>query len=82
VYNVAGGSSISLNAAIEIIGDVTRRPVKIASGGKVAGDVFRTGGSTAKIIAELGWSPVVPIEKGLDKQFAWAQKVFGEGALA
>ncbi|MFF2027106.1 NAD-dependent epimerase/dehydratase family protein [Rhodococcus koreensis] len=81
VYNVAGGSSISLNATIEIIGDVTKRPVKISSGGTVAGDVFRTGGSTAKIVADLGWSPVVPIEKGLEKQYEWAQNVFGEGPL-
>ena len=82
VYNVAGGSSISLSAAIEIIGDVTKSPVKISSGGTVAGDVFRTGGSTAKIVADLGWSPVVPIEKGLEKQYEWARSVFGEGALA
>lgn len=81
VYNVAGGSSTSLNAAIEIIGDLTKRPVKISSGGMVAGDVFRTGGSTAKIVADLGWSPVVPIEKGLEKQYEWAQNVFGEGTL-
>lgn len=81
VYNVAGGSSTSLNAAIEIIGDLTKRPVKISSGGMVAGDVFRTGGSTAKIVADLGWTPVVPIEKGLEKQYEWAQNVFGEGTL-
>lgn len=81
VYNVAGGSSTSLNAAIEVIGDLTKRPVKISSGGMVAGDVFRTGGSTAKIVADLGWSPVVPIEKGLEKQYEWAQNVFGEGTL-
>lgn len=80
-YNVAGGSSTSLNAAIEIIGDLTKRPVKISSGGMVAGDVFRTGGSTAKIVADLGWTPVVPIEKGLEKQYEWAQNVFGEGTL-
>ncbi|BAH56178.1 NAD-dependent epimerase/dehydratase family protein [Rhodococcus opacus] len=81
VYNVAGGSSVSLNETIKIIGDITKRPVEISSGGTVAGDVFRTGGSTAKISSELGWSPIVPIDDGLEKQYQWARDVFGEGPL-
>ncbi len=43
----------------------------------MAGDVFRTGGDTAKITAALGWRPKVDIEDGLARHLAWGRQTFG-----
>ena len=76
VYNVAGGSNISVNGTLEILGRLSDAPLDIRYRAAVAGDVFRTGGSTEKIERELGWRPTVSIEDGLAAHHDWAVRTF------
>ena len=76
VYNVAGGSNISVNGTLEILGRLADTPLDIEYTGAVAGDVFRTGGSIEKIERELGWHPEVSIEDGLAAHYDWAVRTF------
>ena len=78
VYNVAGGSNISVNGTLAILQQLAGRPLDIRYRATVAGDVFRTGGSTVAIRRDLEWRPRVAIEDGLAAQLAWAVETFGQ----
>ncbi|MGO4234691.1 NAD-dependent epimerase/dehydratase family protein [Pseudarthrobacter sp. YAF2] len=73
VYNVAGGSNVSMNDVLDIIDSLVDSPLRVNRSEAVAGDVWRTGGSTARIASELSWSPKVRIEDGIAAQLAWVQ---------
>lgn len=76
VFNVAGGSSISVNEVLDVIEGIAGRPLRINRIGSVPGDVFRTGGLTREIEMALGWKAKVPIEEGIARQFEWGRSVF------
>ncbi len=76
VFNVAGGSNVSMLEVIDLIESISGRPLQIDRLPAVAGDVFRTGGSTDKIRTELGWSARVSLEDGLRNHYEWAQRTF------
>jgi nucleoside-diphosphate-sugar epimerase len=73
VYNVAGGSNVSMNDVLEIIDGLVEAPLRVNRSAAVAGDVWRTGGSTEKIATELSWSPKVGIEQGIAAQLSWVK---------
>jgi UDP-glucuronate 4-epimerase len=77
VFNVAGGSNISVNEVLHVIEKISGTPLVVNRIESVAGDVMRTGGSTELIEQALGWSAKVPLEEGLARHYAWAQSTFG-----
>lgn len=76
VYNVAGGSSISVNDVLSLLEGISGTQLNVNYIEKIAGDVFRTGGSTERISRELGWAAKVPLETGLTRHFEWAVRTF------
>jgi nucleoside-diphosphate-sugar epimerase len=80
VLNVAGGSNVSVLDTLKILSDLNGKPLRVEHTESVKGDVFRTGGDTAKITALLGWKPTVTIEEGLARHLDWAKKTFGPQA--
>jgi UDP-glucuronate 4-epimerase len=77
VFNVAGGSNVTVNQTLDILAGLAGHPLKIDYIDRVAGDVLRTGGSTDKIAAALGWRAEVDIEQGLARHLAWGERTFG-----
>ncbi len=77
VFNVAGGSNVSINQTLDLLGLISGRKLKIDYQDRVAGDVFRTGGDTDRIGSVLGWRPQVELEHGLTRHLEWGQRVFG-----
>jgi UDP-glucuronate 4-epimerase len=77
VFNVAGGSNVTVNETLQILAGLAGHPLKIDYVGRVAGDVLRTGGSTEKIEEALGWQARVGIEEGLSRHLAWGRRTFG-----
>ncbi|HEY0240553.1 MAG TPA: NAD-dependent epimerase/dehydratase family protein [Friedmanniella sp.] len=80
VLNVAGGSNVSVLDTLAIINGLNGRPLRVEHTESVKGDVFRTGGDTAKITRVLGWKPTVTIEEGLARHLDWARRTFGPQA--
>lgn len=76
VYNVAGGTNTSVNEVLEILQDLSSGDLDVSYKERAVGDVFRTGGDTARITAELGWKPTVTLREGLDRHLAWARDTF------
>jgi UDP-glucuronate 4-epimerase len=73
IYNVAGGSNVSMNDVLDIIGGLVDTPLRVNRTAAVAGDVWRTGGSTERIAQDLSWSPNVSIEDGIAAQLEWVR---------
>ncbi|MDN4477440.1 NAD-dependent epimerase/dehydratase family protein [Demequina sp. SYSU T00039] len=81
VFNVAGGSSISVNGVLGHIREIHGSELHVDYLPRVDGDVFRTGGSTAAIAEATGWAPTVDIREGLSRHYQWAAKGIAEGTL-
>jgi UDP-glucuronate 4-epimerase len=75
VYNVAGGSSVSMNEVLELLGTISGKEVRVERSAAVPGDVLRTGGTTDAIRRATGWDPKVGLREGLEEQYRWATAV-------
>jgi UDP-glucuronate 4-epimerase len=72
VYNVGGGSEVSMLEAVETLGRIAGRRLELVRRPRRQGDAARTAADTTRIRAELGWEPVTPFEDGLTAQWRWA----------
>jgi UDP-glucose 4-epimerase len=70
-YNIGGGSRVSVNHVLELLGELTGRPPEIERAGKQRGDVRDTHASTERARAELGWTPRTELRDGLAAEVAW-----------
>ena len=77
VFNVAGGSSVTVNEVLEIIAELHGSPLDIQRASGVKGDVFKTGGSSEAIERAAGWTPSTSLLQGLSRQYDWAASRFG-----
>lgn len=71
VVNVAGGSSITVNGLVELLGTVVDGHVRTVLQPPQPGDVQRTGGTVELAGRLLGWQPQVTLPDGLAQQVAW-----------
>jgi nucleoside-diphosphate-sugar epimerase len=71
VYNIGGGSRVSVNEVLDLIGRVAgRRPiVRVDSVQK--GDMRHTYADTSLARADLGFVPKVGLEEGLTAEYQW-----------
>ncbi len=65
VYNIGGGSRISINGVLEIIGRLAEREVKTRHEPIQAGDPPHTYADTARAKDELNFTPQTTLEEGL-----------------
>jgi nucleoside-diphosphate-sugar epimerase len=71
VYNIGGGSRVSVNQVLEIIGRVSARAPIVAHEPDQKGDMRHTYADTARAQSELGFTPRVGLEDGLAAQYRW-----------
>ena len=69
--NLAGGDEITLEALIDLVGELAGRPVDIDPQPVQAGDAFRNGGAIDDARTTLGWEPRVALREGITAQLAW-----------
>ncbi|MCK8608286.1 NAD-dependent epimerase/dehydratase family protein [Agromyces sp. C10] len=82
VFNVCGGSSVTVNEVLDSIARISDSALNIVRYPAVPGDVARTGGDNARIASVLGWQPAFGLEAGLRAQSEWASAVFAPEAAA
>ena len=71
VYNIGGGSRVSVNDVLEIIGRVSgRRPIVTVDAAQ-KGDMRHTYAETGLARKDLGFAPTVALEEGLDAECRW-----------
>jgi nucleoside-diphosphate-sugar epimerase len=73
VYNVGGGSRVSVNDALELIVSFVGRPLEVRHLESKRGDVRDTGADTTRARRELGFNPTTSLEAGLQAEFEWME---------
>ena len=71
IFNIGGGSRISVNVLINEIEKIVGKKAKIKYIEKQKGDVRDTLADVSKAKKELGWMPKVKIEEGLKRFVDW-----------
>jgi nucleoside-diphosphate-sugar epimerase len=71
VYNVGGGSRVSVNEALRLIASFIGRPLDVRYAETERGDVCDTGAAIARARRDLDFRPGTSVEEGLGAEFAW-----------
>jgi nucleoside-diphosphate-sugar epimerase len=71
VYNIGGGSRVSLSDALAIIERVAGRPIQVRREPPQKGDMRDTYADTSRARADFGYAPSVTLEEGLAAEHAW-----------
>ncbi len=71
VYNIGGGSRVSVNDVLAMIARVTGRTPQITVDPAQKGDMRHTYADTSLARAELGYTPTVGLEEGLAAEYQW-----------
>ena len=70
-YNVGGGSRVSVNQVLEIIGRLVGKTLDVRREAAQKGDMRDTFADTTRARADLGFVPAVPLEQGLEAEYRW-----------
>ena len=73
VYNIGGGSRVSLREVFDLIARVSGRKVTIDHQGPQKGDMRDTYADTSRAQADLGFKPSVTLEEGLRNMWQWME---------
>jgi UDP-glucuronate 4-epimerase len=71
IYNVGGGSQVSVNRALALLAGFAESPLDVHYLERERGDVRATGADCSRARAELGYEPAVRFEDGLRAEFEW-----------
>ena len=74
-YNIGGGSRVTVNQIVEMIGQVTGRAVRVERGPAQKGDMRDTYADTSLARADLGFSPSVSLLDGLAAEARWLESM-------
>ena len=71
VYNIGGGSRVSVNDVLAMIGRIAGRRPQITVDPAQKGDMRHTYADTSLAHADLGYAPTVGLEEGLAAEYQW-----------
>ena len=71
VYNIGGGSRVSVNDVLAMIERVTGRRPRVNVDPAQKGDMRHTYADTSRALADLGYAPSVGLEQGLAAEYQW-----------
>jgi nucleoside-diphosphate-sugar epimerase len=71
VYNIGGGSRVTINQVLDMIGRITGRPLDIKRLPAEKGDMRDTFADSTRAQADLGFAPSHSLEDGLAAECAW-----------
>jgi nucleoside-diphosphate-sugar epimerase len=70
-YNLGGGSRITVNEVLKILGEITGKVPEIRFSEKQKGDMRHTFASTERARQDLGYTPRVSLREGLKNEYEW-----------
>ena len=71
VYNIGGGSRVSINHVLDTIQELVGRPLTRRHEPPQKGDMRDTYADTSLARADLGFMPQVSLEQGLESEYRW-----------
>jgi len=75
VFNIGGGSRISLNSALDVLNGLGRFRFDVVYKDVSKGDVTHTYADIELARSELGYSPTVPFDRGLAGEVDWVDRM-------
>ncbi len=75
VYNIGGGSRVTVNHVLELVGRVVGKPVVLQREPEQKGDMRDTYADTSRARADLGFAPSHTLEQGLAAEYEWLRSV-------
>lgn len=78
VYNIGGGSRVTINQVLDLIARLTGRPLDIRRLPAEKGDMRDTFADTTRARADLGFTPAHSLESGLAAECAWLAALLDE----
>ena len=75
VYNIGGGSRVSVNQILDIIRRVSGREPIIQAEPAQKGDMRHTYADTHLAQTDLGFAPTVDLEQGLTAEYQWLREI-------
>jgi UDP-glucuronate 4-epimerase len=82
VFNIGGGSRISVRDALTLLEEYVGRPLEIEYTDAQSGDVRDTGADTTRARALLGFAPATSFGDGLQAEFEWLAEAHRGSAAA
>ena len=70
-YNIGGGSRVSMNQVVDIIGRLAGRPLDVRREPAQKGDMRDTYADTTLARTDLGFAPRVSLEHGIEAEYRW-----------
>ncbi len=77
VYNIGGGSRVSVNEVLRLVEQVVGRPVTLDRQGPQPGDMRDTFADTSLARTDLGFEPKTSLAEGLAAEYAWLEPQLG-----
>jgi UDP-glucose 4-epimerase len=74
VYNIGGGSRVSVNQVLQMIARVSGRQPLVSVESNQKGDMRHTYADTRLARADLGFAPSSELEEGLAAEYAWLKR--------
>lgn len=74
VFNIGGGSRVTVNEVVRTLGIVTGRPPRVEHAPAQAGDVRHTAADIRRAREVLGYQPRVDLATGLRAEWEWYQR--------
>lgn len=71
VYNIGGGTRSTLNAVLEMLGEISGTQPRVEYHARAAGDHLHGAADISRAQRDLAYAPRVTLEEGLRKQYAW-----------
>jgi UDP-glucose 4-epimerase len=71
VYNIGGGSRVSVNEVLAMIGRVSGRQPRVNADPAQKGDMRHTFADTSRARADLDFIPSIDLEQGLAAEYKW-----------
>jgi UDP-glucose 4-epimerase len=78
VYNIGGGSRVSITEVLDLIARITNRPLDIRREPPQKGDMRDTSADTTRARADLGFVPSATLESGLTAECEWLSRVIAQ----
>jgi nucleoside-diphosphate-sugar epimerase len=73
VYNIGGGSRVSMLDVIDTVREVTGREVEVVMEQKQKGDMRDTYADTSAAGRDFGYEPRTSLREGLEREWHWIQ---------
>lgn len=74
VYNVGGGSRVTMNQVVELLEGILGRKIAVRRQERAAGDARHTGADTSRLFEELNFRPQTVLTDGLRSEVSWLEE--------